>query len=108
MTSDRIVIPLSKYGMDGEVVLSYPGYKKTQLAEARGLAMTVKYVDGEEQIDLERGYARRGEARMCASNVAPEAPHIRAILHSLFKIYINLGFVFCKPIVNRAPYIIIF
>ena len=56
MTSDRIVIPLSKYGMDGEVVLSYPGYKKSQLAEARGLAMTVKYVDGEEQIDVERGY----------------------------------------------------
>jgi hypothetical protein len=56
MTSDRIVIPLSKYGMDGEVVLSYPGYKKTQIAEARGLAMTVKYVDGEEQVDLERGF----------------------------------------------------
>lgn len=56
MTCDRIVIPLSKYGMEGEIVLAYPGYKQAQLAEARGLAMTVKYVNGEEQIDLERGY----------------------------------------------------
>lgn len=56
MTSDRIVIPLSTYGAEGEVILSYPGYKKAQLAEAKSMALAVKYVDGKEQIDLERGY----------------------------------------------------
>ena len=56
MTSDRIVIPLEKYGMDGEVIMAYPGYKKAQIAEAKSMALTVKYVDGEQQIDLERGY----------------------------------------------------
>ena len=56
MTSDKIVIPLEKYGMKGEVIMAYPGYKKAQIAEARALNLSVKYVDGEQQIDLEKGY----------------------------------------------------
>lgn len=56
MTSDRIVIPLEKYGMEGEVIMAYPGFKKAQIAEAKSMALTVKYIDGEQQIDLERGY----------------------------------------------------
>lgn len=56
MTSDRTIISLKDYDMEGEVVMSWPGYKKAQLAEARSMALAVKYVDGEQQVDLEKGY----------------------------------------------------
>lgn len=56
MTSDKVIIPLEKYGMKGEVIMAYPGYKKAQIAEARALNLSVKYINGEQQIDLERGY----------------------------------------------------
>ena len=56
MTSGRIVIPLEKYGVAGEVIMSYPGFKKAQIAEAKSMALAVKFVDGEQQIDMERGY----------------------------------------------------
>ena len=56
MASDRVVIPLDKYGMKGEVIMAYPGFKKAQIAEARALNLSVKYINGEQQIDLERGY----------------------------------------------------
>ena len=56
MTSDSTVIPLDKYNMDGEVIISDPGYKKRKIADAKAMGMAVKYVDGEQQIDMERGY----------------------------------------------------
>ena len=56
MTSDRVIIPLEEYGVEGEVIMRYPGYKKSQIAEAKSMALAVKYIDGEQQIDMERGY----------------------------------------------------
>ena len=56
MTSDSIVIPLGKYNTDGEIIISDPGYKKRKIADAKSMSMAVKYVDGEQQIDMERGY----------------------------------------------------
>ena len=54
--TDRIVIPLNKYDMEGEVIMAWPGYKKAQIAEAKSVSMAVKYVDGDKQIDMEKGY----------------------------------------------------
>ena len=56
MTSDVTTISLDKYGSEGEIVLADPGYKKRKIADAKSMGMTVKYVDGEQQIDMERGY----------------------------------------------------
>ena len=56
MTSDAIIIPLDKYDMEGEVIIADPGYKKRKLAEAKSMAMAVRYIDGEQQVDMERGY----------------------------------------------------
>lgn len=56
MASNEVIIPLEKYGVKGEVIMAYPGYKKGQIAEAKALALSAKYINGEQQIDLERGY----------------------------------------------------
>ena len=54
--TDRIIIPLEKYDVTGEIIMSWPGYKKAQIAEAKSMSLAVKYVDGKEQIDMEKGY----------------------------------------------------
>ena len=56
MTTDRVVIPLTDYGMEGEVILAYPGFKKAQIAQAKSMGMTVKYQGDEKQVDFESAY----------------------------------------------------
>ena len=56
MTSDPVIIPLSKYDMDGEVIVADPGYRKRKIADAKSMGLAVKYVDGTQQIDMEKGY----------------------------------------------------